>query len=228
MMQDERRARFVAQGDRLHRSAIFSPLVSSTVTETVSITNNQRSDTMTGEPELKALMLRSFDGDAASYRTLLDLLSRRLRAYYKIRLARTGRCAAEAEDLVQEALLAIHLKRDTYDVREPLAPWVHAIARYKLIDYLRRVQSVVHVPIDQGDEAMAQDDHLDAESSHDLRRLLQRLPAKVRCAIERVKLDGASVAEAALRCGISESAVKVNIHRGLRTLARLIARETKA
>jgi RNA polymerase sigma-70 factor (ECF subfamily) len=183
---------------------------------------------MTGEPELKALMLKSFDGDSESYRTLLGMLSRRLRAYYKGKLARTGRGAAEAEDLVQEVLLAIHLKQYTYDTAEPLTPWVHAIARYKLVDYLRRTRSAVHVPIDEGDEVMAQDDYTGAESSYDMRRLLQRLPQKVRCAIERVKLERASVAEAALRCGISESAVKVNIHRGLRTLATLIARETKA
>ena len=183
---------------------------------------------MTGELELKALMLASFDGDAAAYRTLLGLLSRRLRAYYKGKLTRTGRGATEAEDLVQEALLAIHLKRDTYDTAEPLTPWVHAIARYKLIDYLRRTRAAVNVPLDEGSDVLAQDDSLGAESRYDIRRLLQRLPVKVRCAIERVKLEGASVAEAALRCGISESAVKVNIHRGLRTLASLIARETKA
>jgi RNA polymerase sigma-70 factor (ECF subfamily) len=74
----------------------------------------------TQEVELKALMLASLDGDAASYRTLLDGLSRRLRAYYKGKLARIGRSAAEAEDLVQEAVLAIHLKRHTYDPVEPL------------------------------------------------------------------------------------------------------------
>src|SRR5467141_1743505 len=73
----------------------------------------------THEVELKALMLASLDGDAASHRALLDRLSRRLRAYYKGKLARIGRGAAEAEDLVQEAVLAIHLKRHTYDPVEP-------------------------------------------------------------------------------------------------------------
>ena len=76
-----------------------------------------------------------------SHRALLEKLSRRLRAYYKGRLAGTGRGAAEAEDLVQETVLAIHLKRHTYDPAEPLTPWVHAIARYKLIDFLRRTRT---------------------------------------------------------------------------------------
>ena len=88
----------------------------------------------TDEIELKALMLASLEGDAAAHRVLLDRLSSRLRAYYKDRLARIGKAAAEAEDLVQEAVLAIHLKRATYDPSEPLTPWVYAIARYKLVD----------------------------------------------------------------------------------------------
>jgi RNA polymerase sigma-70 factor (ECF subfamily) len=95
----------------------------------------------THEIELKVLMLASLDGDAVSYQALLHQVSRRLRAYYKGKLARFGRGAAETEDLVQEALLAIHFKRHTYDLAEPLTPWVHAIARYKLIDFLRRTRT---------------------------------------------------------------------------------------
>ena len=72
--------------------------------------------------ELKALMLASLDGNAASYRSLLDRLSGRLRAYYKGKLARVGRGATEAEDLLQEVLLAIHLKRHTYDTGELFTP----------------------------------------------------------------------------------------------------------
>jgi RNA polymerase sigma-70 factor (ECF subfamily) len=181
----------------------------------------------TDEIELKALMLASLAGDAAAHHRLLDRLSSRLRAYYKGKLARSGRAAAEAEDLVQEAVLAIHLKRGTYDPGEPLTPWVYAIARYKLIDFLRRTRvSRADVPIEEADEVMAHDDHDAAESSYDIRRLMDRLTKNMRCAVEAVKLDGLSTAEAARRCGLSESAVKVNVHRGLRTLAALIARES--
>jgi RNA polymerase sigma-70 factor (ECF subfamily) len=180
------------------------------------------------EIELKALMLASLKGDAASHRSLLDQLSRRLRGYYKAKLAAIGRDTSEAEDLVQEAVLAVHIKRHTYDPREPLTPWVHAIARYKLIDFLRRNRgSLADVPIDAADEVMADDDHAGTESTYDVRRLIERLPEGMQCAIKAVKLDGLNVAEAARRCGLSESGVKVNIHRGLKTLAALIARETR-
>ena len=179
----------------------------------------------THEIELKELMLASLDGDAASHRALLDRLSRRLRAYYKGKLAGVGRSAEEAEDLVQEAVLAIHLKRHTYDPAELLTPWVHAIARYKLNDFLRRTRTLqADVPIDEADTMMAHDD---AESTYDVKRLMERLPKNMRCSIEAVKLDGLSIAEAAERCGITESGVKVNIHRGLKALATVIARETR-
>src|ERR1700737_400823 len=180
------------------------------------------------ETELKELMLASLDGDAASHRALLERLSRRLRAYYKGKLARVGRSAEEAEDLVQEAVLAIHIKRHTYDPAEPLTPWVHAIARYKLIDFLRRSRaSISDVPIEEADTIMAHDDNVDTESTYDLKRLMQRLPEKMRCSIEAVKLDGQNIAEAADRCGISESGEKVKIHRGLKPPHALIARETQ-
>src|SRR5262245_178028 len=181
----------------------------------------------TVEMELKALMLASQDGDGASHRKLLERLSSHLRAYYKRKLATVGKGAAEAEDLVQEAVLAIHLQRHTYDPFEPLTPWVHAIARYKLIDFLRRTRSSrADVPIEEAEEIIAHDDHTAAENTYDVRRLMRRLPSKMQCAIEAVKLDGLSIAEAAERCRLSESGVKVSIHRGLKALAALIAEGT--
>jgi RNA polymerase sigma-70 factor, ECF subfamily len=172
------------------------------------------------EAELKGLMIAGLAGDAAAYKSLLERLTALLRGYYKARLARIGRGAADAEDLVQEALMAMHTRRHTYDRDQPLTPWVHAIARYKLIDHLRQTRRItVDLPLDDVEEPMAQDDHISVESAYDLHKLLDRLPEKMRRAIQCVKLDGLSVAEAAERSGMSESAVKVNVHRGLRALA---------
>jgi RNA polymerase sigma-70 factor (ECF subfamily) len=183
----------------------------------------------TSEPELRSLMLASQAGDAASHRTLLERLSRHLRAYYKRKLAGFGKGATEAEDLVQEALLAIHIHRHSYDPAEPLTPWVYAIARYKLIDFLRRSKtSRADVSIDEAEDITAHDDHFAAENSYDIRRLIGKLPKKMQCAIGAVKLEGLSVAEAAQKCQLSEPAVKVSIHRGLKALADLIAKEVKA
>jgi RNA polymerase sigma-70 factor (ECF subfamily) len=180
------------------------------------------------EVELRALMRAGLGGDAVAYRTLLTRLSANLRAYYKGRLARIGRSAAEAEDLMQDALVAIHTRRHTYDPAQALTPWVYAIARYKLIDHLRHTRaSMADLPIEDAKEIMAQDDYVGTESASDLTRLMSQLPEKMRRAIQAVKLDGLSVAEAARKCDMSESAVKVNVHRGLKALVALVARDTQ-
>lgn len=171
------------------------------------------------------MMLASLNGDSTAYRRLLVRLSGHLRAYFNGRLSRVGRNKAEAEDLVQETLLAIHISRHTYDPVEPFTPWLHAVARYKLIDHLRRTLSTeAYAPVDDADELLTDtDDNLDAESALDLNRLLVHLPEKMRQSIQYVKIDGFSVAEAARRFEISESDVKISIHRGLKTLAKIIA-----
>jgi len=87
--------------------------------------------------------------------------------------------------------------------------------------------SFAAVPIEEAFDMMAVDDSASAESTFDLKRLMKRLPEGMQCAIEAVKLDGLSVAEAARRCGLSESGVKINIHRGLKALAKLISQETR-
>jgi RNA polymerase sigma-70 factor (ECF subfamily) len=180
------------------------------------------------EAELKALMLATQRGDAAAYRALLAKLVPRLRAYYKRRIIGAGRGVEEAEDLLQETLLAVHLKRDTYDPDQLFTPWLHAIARYKLIDHLRsNKMSRMDVPIDDHQDLMAADDHASTEGTHDMAKLLGRLPRKTRQAIEAVKLEGKSVAEAAARYGMSESNVKISIHRGLKALASFIGRDSE-
>ena len=178
------------------------------------------------ETVLKALMIAGLEGDSAAHRTLLQRLSGLLRAFYKGRLLRVGRSAAEVEDLVQETLIAVHIHRDTYNPAELLTPWVYAIARYKLIDHLRKTRaSLALAPIEDAEGVLAGDDHVATESAYDLEKLMTALPHKMRIAIQCVKLEGLSVAEAANRCRMSESAVKVNVHRGLKALAALIGRE---
>ena len=87
------------------------------------------------EERLQPLMIRSLEGDSGAHHQLLGMLGRYLRGYFARRI---GTATAEVEDLVQETLLAVHLKRDSYDRSLPFTPWAYALARYKLIDHLRR------------------------------------------------------------------------------------------
>ena len=177
-----------------------------------------------GEEKLRKLLLRGLTGDEQAYRSFLQELSAHLRAFLRRRLARLP---DELEDLVQESLLAIHNQRHTYDAGQPLTAWVHAIAKYKLVDLLRR-RAKRELLTDELDEdldlaAPAGDDA--AVARRDLGKLLAQLPERQRLPIVYTKLEGLSVAEAAKRAGMSESAVKVGVHRGLKALAALIRSE---
>jgi len=181
------------------------------------------------ERELRTLMTVSLDGDAGAYHMLLERLAGHLRAYYRHRFAQIGHGPTEAEDLLQEVLIAIHTHRDTYDLSQPFTPWVYAIARYKFLDYLRRTKSLLKdVPVESAKELTANNDLAAVESGLDLRLLMSRISSKARKAIQYVKLEGLSVSEAAARSGMSESAVKVAVHRGLKALALLVGKESRA
>jgi len=153
------------------------------------------------ESEFRTLMIASLAGDAQAYHSLLERLTGHLRAYYRHRFARIGHGTAEAEDLLQEALIAIHTHRDTYDPSLPFTPWIHAIARYKFLDYLRRSKtSLKDVPVEWLEELPSLSDMTAVESGLDLERLLSQISSKARDAIQYVKVEGLSVSDAARRC----------------------------
>lgn len=180
---------------------------------------------MNAEERLKRLLLSGLDGEAPAYQAFLTETSAHLRAYFRKRLARLP---DDVEDLVQESLLAIHNKRHTYDADQPLTAWVHAIAKYKLVDLLRRRASrdALTDPIDDEADFFSSADSEAAEARRDLGKLLDQLPDRQRLPIVHTKLEGLSVAEAARLTGMSESAIKVGVHRGLKALAALIRGES--
>lgn len=165
--------------------------------------------------------MRGLAGDEQAYHVFLQELSAHLRAFLRRRLASLP---DEVEDLVQESLLAIHNQRHTYDAAQPLTAWVHAIAKYKLIDLLRRraKRDLLTDPLDDELSLGTATDADAAEASRDLGKLLLLLPERQRLPIVHMKLEGLSVVETARLTGMSESAVKVGVHRGLKALAAII------
>lgn len=176
------------------------------------------------EHSMRLLLQQGMAGDDAAYRAFLHGQSARLRAFFRRRLTSLP---DEVEDLVQETLLAIHVHRHTYDAALPLGAWVHAIARHKLADLFRRrgTREQLTDSIDDHDELEASPATEAAAAQRDLAVLLQTLPDRQRLPIVCMKLEGLSVTETAQRTGMSESAVKVGVHRGLKALARLLGRE---
>ena len=173
------------------------------------------------ENRLHDLLVRGLSGDTAAYHGFLKALSAHLRAYFRKRLFQRP---DEVEDLVQETLLAVHNQRQTYRSDQPLTAWVHAIARYKLVDLLRARASreALTDPLDDELEVFASSDTDAADAKKDLHKLLASLPERQRLPIVHVKLEGLSVVEAAQLTGMSESAIKIGVHRGLKALAAKI------
>ena len=173
------------------------------------------------EQQLRDLLVSGLAGEAQAYHAFLRQLGSHLRAFLRRRLSSLP---DEVEDLVQESLLAIHNQRHTYEPGRPVTAWIHAIARYKLIDFLRRRagREALNDPIDDESEIFAAADIDASAAQHDVAKLLEQLPDRHRLPIVYVKLEGLSISEAALRTGMSESAVKVGVHRGLKALAEKI------
>jgi RNA polymerase sigma-70 factor (ECF subfamily) len=167
------------------------------------------------ESTLRHLMVQSQKGDRRAYVPLLEACGQWLQRYFRRRAP-----AHQLDDLVQDTLMSLHRKLASYDPARPFTPWLAALARYRWIDHLRRVYRAGEVEL--GDELAARDDEGAIVARMSLERLLAQLSPAQAQAIELVKIEGLSVAEAARRCGQSEPLIKVNIHRGLKKLAALV------
>lgn len=164
-------------------------------------------------------------GDDEAYRRLLVRVAIWLRTVVRRGLARTGRGTEESEDIVQETLLAMHLKRDTWNEARPIEPWLRAIARHKLADHLRRRGFRDHVDIDDWANAPELAVDSNAPTVVDSQRLLASLPERQRTIVQGISLEGRSAADMASGLGMSEGAVRVALHRALKALAAFYRRE---
>ena len=177
------------------------------------------------ETGLKRLWTRAQTGDEAAYRESLTRIAARLRSFFGRRLQSFP---DDVEDLVQETLLALHLQRGTYDPALPVSAWVYAIARHKLVDLWRRRgrREALNDSLDDLDEAHHPVVPAEQSARRDLGVLLNTLPAAQRQAIVLTKITGLSMAEASQRSGVSITALKVQVHRGLKRLAELVRNES--
>jgi len=165
------------------------------------------------------LMHASLDGNETAYRRLLNSLVPALRATVRMGYARFGVEPNDVEDVVQETLLAIHLKRHTWKVGMPVTPWVMAIARNKLIDVLRRRRRGIHVPIEavmETPEMASAEPNMDR---HDVLTLMNGLKPRERDVVCSIALEELSIRDVAGRLAMSEGAVRVALHRSLKKLA---------
>ncbi|HTV96893.1 MAG TPA: sigma-70 family RNA polymerase sigma factor [Steroidobacteraceae bacterium] len=170
------------------------------------------------EAQLKIWMLGGLEGDDDAHAALLRALAPLLHSFYRRRLQGSEQ---DVEDLVQETLISVHTRRASYDRKRPFTAWLYAVARYRMIDHLRRRR--LSVPIEDVDDILVSEGFEEALGARlDVESLLNTLSPKQARAIRDTHIDGMSVAEAAVGAGIGESDVKVSVHRGLKAIASRI------
>lgn len=166
----------------------------------------------------EGLMADAQDGDRQAYGELLQALLPVLR---RIVAARMGR--AESDDVVQDILISLHTARHSYQRERPFLPWLMAIARYGIADHLQRRSrnqrlEKVWSEIAETSSPARFDRQLEAREF--VGKGLASLPASQRMALELMKLRQLSLEEASVESGMSVAALKVAVHRGLRSLQR--------
>jgi len=173
------------------------------------------------EEEWAACMRAAMAGDTQAYHRFLKAVTPYLRSIAKRRCERYGAPPGEVEDVVQEVLLAIHLKRGTWDISRPIAPWLSSIVRNKLIDSLRRRGRHVSIPIEDVMETLEATPRRDDAEPLDVDRMVESLRDPQREIVRSISLGGAGVRETAERLQMTEGAVRVALHRALKGLAAL-------
>jgi RNA polymerase sigma-70 factor (ECF subfamily) len=179
-----------------------------------------KAESVQGPPDdpWSRMMTASIAGDEVAYRRLLEDIGRSVRSMARGAFARAGVGDADIEDAVQETLLAIHLKRHTWDPDQALAPWVYAIARHKVVDALRRRGRRRVEPLENFEEFLAAPEGEDPHALSDARKLLETLAPRQRDIVTSISLDGQSISATAARLKMSEVAVRVALHRALKSL----------
>lgn len=172
-------------------------------------------NTENAESEWTLLMEQFLDGDCSAYHHLLSLLVPALRRAVRTRAQAVD---LDAEDVVQDVLLVLHLKRNAWIRGTPVAPWVAAIARNKMVDAHRRRRRRQEISIDSVVDTLHGEAGIHDDHSMDLERAFAGLPVRQREVLQAVSLEGHSAREVAARLEMSEVAVRVTLHRGLKAL----------
>jgi RNA polymerase sigma-70 factor (ECF subfamily) len=168
---------------------------------------------------LEDLMRAANRGDTVAYHRVLTAVTPLLRKVVQARGSGLGR--EGCEDVLQDVLLAIHRKRHTWKEDQPLRPWLYAIARHKVVDAFRARGSRVEVPIDDFNEGLPAVAGPDPTVGRDMEKVLNALDPREADIVRAFGLKGETTAETAARLNMSEGAVRVALHRALKSVVKL-------
>ena len=163
---------------------------------------------------LQSLMLRTQEGDADSYKMLLDEVYKELKPFV------LRRYPSIADDVLQEIVLTLHRFRHTYNPERPFLPWLFAIAKHRLEDEKRNIWRQQRKIVALKESQDLEDPVFTSDISERLTEALKNLPQRQREIVSLLKLEGYSVKEIAKTLSLSTSAVKVAAHRAYSSLKK--------
>lgn len=175
--------------------------------------------------EWSRLLSEANAGDSRAYAAFLHKITPVLRGVVRAKGSSLGE--AVREDVLQEVLLAVHLKRHTWQAGAPVRPWLYAIARYKVIDAFRARGGKVEVPIEDFDDILEAEAGPDPTEAADMEKMIGMLEDRSSRLVRMIGIEGASVAEAGQALNMTEGAVRVALHRAFKTLAALRERHLR-
>ena len=173
------------------------------------------------EADWTTWMRAALAGDTGAYRKFLHAVAPYIRAVARSRCRRLGVLESEAEDIVQEVLLTIHLKQGTWDRSKQIGPWVSAITRNKIIDVFRRWGRRIDVPLDDVIDILQAEDQRPEILTREIDFLLGQLTCRQQDIVRSISVNGTSIRETAERLKMTEVAVRVSLHRALKALGAL-------
>lgn len=180
------------------------------------------SDQAEKDLQWKLLASRAQKGDAGAYRDLLTGIVPLIRRS----ILKSLPTPDLADDVVQEVLISIHKALHTYDSDRPFLPWLMAIVSFRRTDFLRQ-HYAAYKNRQVSLESVDLPDYLDKGESEasfkDIEEALDSLPDKQKRVVELLKIEGYSTKEVSEKTGLSESAVKVTMHRALQKLKEKLA-----
>ncbi len=169
------------------------------------------------------LLVAANAGDGQAYAQFLLTVTPVIRGIVRAR----GRSLPpdQHEDIVQDVLLGLHLKRHTWRQDYPLRPWVYAIARYKVIDAFRRRGAAIHLPIEDFCDILPAEAEVDPvhvkDEAREVERLIGHLDPRSAEIVRAVNLREESQASVGERLKMSPANLRVTLHRAMKKLSAI-------
>lgn len=187
--------------------------------------DNGREVALEPQGEWERLLTAANAGDGAAFARFLTLITPVMRGIIRARAGTMG--SDEHEDILQEVLLAVHLKRGTWQGDRPVRPWLYAVARHKIVDAFRKRGSAIQVPIEAFEETLPAERSDEPMAARDLSAMLDQIDERSATIVRAIAIEGESAETAGERVGLSAGAARVSMHRAMKRLSALAERMTR-